>query len=497
MKIVKTYNDATLSGAPLIIKLQSALGLYAYIKAYPTISAALGATSDTFTTKLTALQNYDLSKDCIIGFITSGGQAYFTKAYRTASGSTVYYSGTIATLQMHLDGYLSGIPRVAIVYVNTTPYYFKVYPSMVSRVIADAISKVDQIPSLDNLYISKIDNAVLNNFPIMSQDGELNTSGYNASSFDLAGQAITRAAAAISTHESTYPHAKLAVINDPDEITVVGTMISSSGEVLSMSLNDFFESNYYNIQSILASISTATAMTSHIADTDSNPHNVDKWDVGLSYVDNVSINSWTGSTNITTLGKVYQNLTKVQPVEKWANSFSIISSGEAKANQDVVNSLYIKPRGYFGSYQNATLSGIVIGSPEALSGTPEFYQAMTIYASGCANNNWGLVHYGNAYFDGSVSAASFVDRTPDFAGDGIEALKNVRSKNGMINHKTLPKFAQKKIPKTVMTNKEGDVIGETEEVEGRGIGEMISVLVKAVQQLTERVEDLEKQLGGK
>jgi hypothetical protein len=97
MKIVKTYNDATLSGAPLIIKLQSALGLYAYIKAYPTISAALGATSDTFTTKLTALQNYDLSKDCIIGFVTSGGQPFFTKAYRTASGSTVYYSGTIAT----------------------------------------------------------------------------------------------------------------------------------------------------------------------------------------------------------------------------------------------------------------------------------------------------------------------------------------------------------------------------------------------------------------
>ena len=498
MKIVKTYNDATLSGAPLVIKLQSALGLYAYIKAYPTISAALGATSDTFTTKLTALQNYDLSKDCIIGFITSGGQAFFTKAYRTASGSTVYYSGTIANLQMHLEGYLSGLPRVAIVYVNTTPYYFKEYHAMVSRVIADVISKVDQTAGIDALYISKISNPILNNFPLMTQDGELITSNYNASSFDLSGQAIARSAAAISAHESTYPHAKLAVINDPNEIIVVGTMISSSGEPIpiSMSLNDFFESNYYNVQSILASISTATAMTAHLADTD-NPHNVNKWDVGLSYVDNVSINSWAGSTNVTTLGKVYQNLTKVQPGEKWANSFTIRSSGEAKANQDVVNSLYIKPRGYFGSCQNTTLSGIVIGSPEALSGTPEFSPAMTIYASNCANNNWGLVHYGNAYFDGLVSAASFVDRTPDFAGDGIEALKNVKSKNGMINHKTLPKFAQKKIPKTFMTNKEGDIIGETEEVEGRGIGEMISVLVKAVQQLTERVEDLEKQLGGK
>jgi hypothetical protein len=93
---------------------------------------------------------------------------------------------------------------------------------------------------------------------------------------------------------------------------------------------------------------------------------------------------------------------------------------------------------------------------------------------------------GNVYVPGNCSALSFTDRTPGYAGDALSELKNViNDAQGRINHKTLPAFARAKFtdPST------------GQETEGRNIGNMVSILTKAVQQLTEKLEVAEKKIA--
>ena len=77
--------------------------------------------------------------------------------------------------------------------------------------------------------------------------------------------------------------------------------------------------------------------------------------------------------------------------------------------------------------------------------------------------------------NGTVSAGVFTDRTPFYDGDALADIKKIKGVNGRIDHKTLPKFVQVELKKTTERN----------------IGNMISVNVKALQQLIERVEVLE------
>jgi hypothetical protein len=83
----------------------------------------------------------------------------------------------------------------------------------------------------------------------------------------------------------------------------------------------------------------------------------------------------------------------------------------------------------------------------------------------------------NIYVVGDVSALIFTDRTPFYEGDAVEEIKAVKGKDGHIDHATLPAFAQKQ-----------DVDGTPT----RDLGAMISILTIAVQQLTDRIEKLEK-----
>ncbi len=92
---------------------------------------------------------------------------------------------------------------------------------------------------------------------------------------------------------------------------------------------------------------------------------------------------------------------------------------------------------------------------------------------------------GNMYVLGDVNCASVTDHTPAYEGNALADLKYVTNDNrGKINHKTLPKFAQAifKDPKT------------GQETEGRNIGNMVSILTKAIQQLTEKIETLENKI---
>lgn len=116
------------------------------------------------------------------------------------------------------------------------------------------------------------------------------------------------------------------------------------------------------------------------------------------------------------------------------------------------------------------------------------------------------------YVVGNVSADSFTDRTPYYDGDALTAIKVISSKDGKIDHTTLPNFAQSitikdiiedrvKLEKTI--NEDGvEIESETiekvkigeEQVIERDLGAMISILTVAVQQLTLRVEELEGKL---
>ena len=93
---------------------------------------------------------------------------------------------------------------------------------------------------------------------------------------------------------------------------------------------------------------------------------------------------------------------------------------------------------------------------------------------------------GACYFLDNVSALSFTDRTPGYNGDALAEMKNITNDaRGRISHKTLPAFARAKFtdPST------------GQETEGRNIGNMVSILTKAVQQLTEKLEAAEKRIA--
>lgn len=113
-----------------------------------------------------------------------------------------------------------------------------------------------------------------------------------------------------------------------------------------------------------------------------------------------------------------------------------------------------------------------------------------------ANNTYPTVQV--AYFDkdgnfwtvGDCSALTFTDRTPHFTGDALAAIQKIRpAKGGEIDHATLPEFA---------ISPYQDAAGQW--WPGRSLGDMVSVLTVAIQQLAanydaaiaERDEKIEK-----
>jgi hypothetical protein len=85
---------------------------------------------------------------------------------------------------------------------------------------------------------------------------------------------------------------------------------------------------------------------------------------------------------------------------------------------------------------------------------------------------------GDFYALGDVNCATLTDHTPGYDGDALGELAGVkRAANGHIDHKSLPKFAQ------------------TEGGDGRNVSNLVTMLTRAVQQLTERIEQLEGKRG--
>lgn len=100
------------------------------------------------------------------------------------------------------------------------------------------------------------------------------------------------------------------------------------------------------------------------------------------------------------------------------------------------------------------------------------------------------------YIAGNCSALSFTDRTPFFEGDALAEIKKIKGDGkGGIDHTSLPLFAQKEIKHQLKQDKrlkKGDVQLNPVSEPGRDLGAMISILTVAVQQITDRLEKLEK-----
>jgi hypothetical protein len=141
------------------------------------------------------------------------------------------------------------------------------------------------------------------------------------------------------------------------------------------------------------------------------------------------------------------------------------------------------------------LLGIRIESPSSGGTATNQYPFYSLWD---AQSYWA----GDMYTAKNMSALSFTDRTPWYEGDGIADLKKIKGKDGQIDHDTLPDFAKKIIdgkPKTVNHGKKNGKDGvEYEDIEivdkeqevGRDLGAMISILTKAVIQLTDKIDDL-------
>jgi len=111
------------------------------------------------------------------------------------------------------------------------------------------------------------------------------------------------------------------------------------------------------------------------------------------------------------------------------------------------------------------------------------------------------------YFQGIVSAAQVIDRTPGYSGtaqDALAEILNVKSVAGEIDHSSLPGLARATVHRVEKTNRRvverkdpvGNVIQNEQydvsivEEEGRSLGGMITVLTEAVKGLNEKLEAL-------
>jgi hypothetical protein len=91
---------------------------------------------------------------------------------------------------------------------------------------------------------------------------------------------------------------------------------------------------------------------------------------------------------------------------------------------------------------------------------------------------------GQAWIKDNCSALSFTDRTEAFIGDALKEIEEIAAtKDGKIDHATLPAFAQAKRMKA------------GKEVAERNIGNMVSILTKAVQELNAKNKELEAKIA--
>ena len=93
----------------------------------------------------------------------------------------------------------------------------------------------------------------------------------------------------------------------------------------------------------------------------------------------------------------------------------------------------------------------------------------------------------NLYVVNDCSALSFTDRTPYYKGNALSEIEKIKSTENQIDHNTLPEFVKTKI---MLKDDKGNI----EEIEGRNLGNMISMHTVAIQQLLDKIDKLENKI---
>jgi hypothetical protein len=461
IRVVKTYTNDTLSGAPIIVKLD-ATSSYCYAKFYPTITSASGESLDIFTTALAGYADSAISGVKVAAQIISNGIAYYLPAYTVIGTETLSYAGEVPAISIQSGVYLSGTPRIAEVTINGTPYYTKVYPSMVTAGIFELTKSV---VATESDYISIISDPAYGTFPTITRNGELEASVYSPSSFELTG--------AVATHEAAYDHSQIAN----------GQTAYGWGD--HAGLYSLLAHDHSGVYSPVAH--THTGVYAAYSHTHTGVYSAYGHSHGSTYAlsghSHTNVPTSFGIGDIASSGSIFDVASVASASGGIGNGAYIRSVLYAAANDDYIAALRLYPTGIFGSYTGCTYMGIAI--PNLItSGTPRYKQAITIDPQTGGTGNWGIVDYNNAYFGGNVSALSFTDRTPMFNGDALDSIKRIKGEKkerGLIDHSTLPAFARVRVKGTK----------KSAEYDGRDIGAMVSVLTVGIQQLVERVEELE------
>jgi hypothetical protein len=140
---------------------------------------------------------------------------------------------------------------------------------------------------------------------------------------------------------------------------------------------------------------------------------------------------------------------------------------------------------FFDGYSTET--PILIRSDAGSSEVDYGNFGLSVHCDGLITTGNSIYVGENIYVEGDCSALTFTDRTPFYDGDALKEIKKISSKDGKIDHNTLPKTVKADI---VVNLEDGTKAIE----DGRDLGAMISVLTKAVQQLTEKLEITENEI---
>jgi hypothetical protein len=131
---------------------------------------------------------------------------------------------------------------------------------------------------------------------------------------------------------------------------------------------------------------------------------------------------------------------------------------------------------------------------------------MYLEAQTVGGTNYGIYSAGattDSYFEGDISAEDVTDRTPGWLGtsaEALDAITEVKSKDGEIDHSTLPEMAKRtvieqKLIRVDTYEQDGETIEvpvyEAVEKDARSLGAMITTLTEAVKELKARNEALE------
>ena len=329
-------------------------------------------------------------------------------------------------------------------------------------------------------------------------------------------KATTASAYAIGIHEGASGNPNKIVFLDSDGSTAVAGIWKTSGDVLSFGSGDATTADM--------SLSTAGVLSLnglYMVKSDwTNPAN---YTTGLTNAHTVAYTT-TDTLNFYAInGSCYPTIAsgKTNSGGLYGLQFnSLRNNAGASADDDGTASALTSFYSAFGHYSaNASMAGTTTTAygirlqPYYNKGTITTLLGIRIESpssGGTATNQypfyslWDAQSYwaGDMYTAKNMSALSFTDRTPWYDGDGIADLKKIKGKDGKIDHDTLPDFAKKVIdgkPDTVNRGKkrsrddleyeEVEIVGKQQEV-GRDLGAMISILTKAVIQLTEKIDDL-------